>query len=154
MPSRKDAIRRLPASCSLILIALVLACGGGCSDPSEEAKRERPDSRANEPAGSEPAGSVIVEFRYPDKRLESLVVSPVRSGDSVLEVMRQIEQPEITIQGSGRNALLTRIGEFSNRGAEGWTFYVNGEWADRGIGDYPIQLDDKIEWQYGDFEGQ
>ncbi|XZE51996.1 DUF4430 domain-containing protein [Planctomycetaceae bacterium SH139] len=149
MSRQKDAIRPFPASCSLTLIAIMLACGVGCTGTSEEAKTERTD-----PATSELEGSVIVEFRYPDQRLESLVVSPVRSGDTVLEVMRQIEQPVIAIQGSGRNSLLTQIGEFSNRGAEGWTFYVNGEWADRGIGDYPIQLDDKIEWQYGDFEGQ
>ncbi len=153
MPSQKDTIRPLPASCSLILIALALGCSG-CSRTSEEAKTERPAAATGELPGGELAGSVIVEFRYPDQRLESLVVSPVRSGDTVWQVMQQIEEPEITIQGSGRNALLTRIGEFSNRGAEGWTFYVNGEWADRGIGDYPIQVDDKIEWRYGDFEGQ
>ena len=106
---------------------------------------------APEPVDADaPAGTVTVVLKMPDGE-QRVEVPDVRSGETVLSVMERIESPEVHYQGSGSSAFITRIGQISTSASEGWTFYVNGQWADRGPGVYQLQPGDTIQWRYGSF---
>ena len=124
-----------------LLLALALAvCLSGCSRPTAP----QPEVAAAEPG----TVTVVIEIGGQEVRRE---VEQVQPGTTIAEVMSRIEEPAIEIIGSGSTAFVDSIGELGTTAGLGWTFRVNGEWADRGVGDYALEPPAEIRWSHGTF---
>ena len=66
------------------------------------------------------------------------------------KVMGSIDQIPITMRGSGLTAFVDGIGDKSTSGSEGWTFKVDGQFANQGIGSTALSPPTTITWSYGD----
>ena len=92
--------------------------------------------------------SIVVdgETRFSIHELE------VVDGTSLETVMRSTDKCPIEISGRGSTAFVKSIDGIKNGGSKGWTFKVDGEFAQRGIGHTSLHPPTKIEWSYGEFE--
>lgn len=115
-----------------------LAWAGGCS------------TTVTPPSTTEP-GPVTVVIELGDES-KSQRFDEVQPGTTIAELMAQIEDPSVRLSGSGAMAFVESIGELGTDRGLGWTFRVNGEWADRGIGAYPLEPPAEIRWTHGAFE--
>jgi len=120
---------------------LGLAWAGGCS------------STATPPTATEAIKpgpvTVVIELGSEQKSHQFDEVQP---GTTIAELMAQIEDPLVRLTGSGSMAFVESIGELGTDRGLGWTFRVNGEWADRGIGAFPLEPPAEIRWTHGAFE--
>ncbi len=124
-----------------LLLALALAvCVSGCS----RSTAPQPEALAAEPG----IVTVVIEIGGQQIRRE---VEQVQPGTTIADVMSRIEEPAIKIIGSGSTAFVDSIGELGTTAGLGWTFRVNGEWADRGVGDYALEPPAEIRWSHGTF---
>jgi len=121
----------------------VLASGCGRS--------ERADDWATPHAGDLPTGTAVIEFVMPDERVIRRSV-PVTPGSTLEKVLRQIESPEIEITGSEVTAFVQSIGGMPTGSDRGWTFTVDGEFAQEGIGSTPISPGQTVVWKFTTFE--
>ena len=64
--------------------------------------------------------------------------------------MRSIDQVPIKMRGSGQSAFVEGIGDQSNTGSMAWTFKVDGEFANQGVGSTTLRPPVTITWSYGD----
>ena len=96
-------------------------------------------------------GTVSFEFVFGPDDSESVSIE-MEGGQTIFDVMKKIEQPKISITGSGAMAFVQSIRTLETAGGEGWSYSVNGQWADRSIGVYPLQPGDEIKWTHGGFE--
>ena len=135
---------RLAAHGSLLCVLGLFAGIAGC-------QRESP-ATSQSPVSTQDNGRVAVQFQFSDTRQVTRLVEDVPAGSTVLSVMQKIEDPTIEISGSGAMALITKIGDAENGGETGWTYSINGEWAERGIGDTTVSGGDEIQWRYGTWE--
>jgi len=118
-----------------------LAWAGGCSSTV---------SPPTVPRTTEPGPvTVVIELGSEQKSQRFEEVQP---GTTIAELMAQIEDPPIRLTGSGSMAFVESIGELGTDRGLGWTFRVNGEWADRGIGAFPLEPPAEIRWTHGAFE--
>ncbi len=55
-----------------------------------------------------------------------------------------------SLQGNGEMTLLTRLGENPNEGVNGrnWTYFVNGERADRSLASFELRPGDRVLWTF------
>jgi len=95
-------------------------------------------------------GTVTVMIPVGDE-MTTHVIEDVAEGTSLETVMRKIEGADIELTGSGTTALVTSIGGLTNSGGEGWTYRVDGQWADRGIGTFALTPPTTVEWKHGEF---
>jgi Domain of unknown function (DUF4430) len=77
-------------------------------------------------------------------------IENVTAGTTVEQLMKQLDDPTVKISGTGTTALVTAIRGKTNSGGEGWTYRVNDEWADRGIGTFELTPPATIRWKHGD----
>lgn len=129
--------------CGLLTMGLV-----GCSGGQEE---NQPESAAAVDE-SKPVGEVRVEIVSGPEDRVVVTIPEVVEGTTLLDVMKRIENPQVSIQGSESNALVIGFGDLMQAGGEGWTYRVNGEWADRGVGAYEVKPGDTILWSYGSYD--
>lgn len=99
---------------------------------------------------SEP-GPVTVVIEMGDQQVEK-VFEAVRPGTTIAELMSGIEEPPVRITGSGKMAFVESIGELDTSQGLGWTFQVDGQWADRGIGAFTVQPPVEVRWTHGSFD--
>ncbi len=76
----------------------------------------------------------------------------VTDGTTLEEVMRRIQQPEIVITGSGVTAFVQRIDGVETDAERGWTFTVDDEFANLGIGSLELTPPQTIRWRYTTFD--
>ena len=133
---------KIHASLWLLSLGLLLFVAG-CK-PSAEPATEPSTTAA--PA----TGTVSFEFVFGPDESESVSIE-MEDGQTICDVMKKIEQPKISITGSGDMAFVQSIGTLETAGGEGWSYSVNGQWADRSIGVYPLQPGDEIKWTHGGF---
>jgi hypothetical protein len=135
-----------PCLTSGMLWSVLMLCGellvaGGCSRPQSPV--------ANVPESQ--AGAITVVFILPDGevRREMEAVAP---GTSIADVMAKIDDPKIEMTGTGATAFVKSIGNLGTTDGKGWTFSVDGQWADRGIGAYALTPPATIRWKHGAFD--
>lgn len=124
----------------LISIAFVIAPGCGKQAPPEA------DAGIGTTLGG---GTVTFEFDLGD-RTETIAVDQVQPGESLEAVMRSMDQIPITINGSGTTAFVHQIGDVATSSSEGWTFKVDGEFANQGIGNTELHPPTTVSWSFGD----
>ena len=125
---------------NLVVTLLVAAIIPGChsSAPAPPPSQSRVNS-----------GAVVVEINHGD-RTESLRIENVAEGTTVESLMRSIDKPQMTIHGSGTTAFLDSIGDKTTSSSEGWTYKIDGEFANEGIGSTTLSPPVTITWSYGD----
>ena len=101
------------------------------------------------PAPTTGPGTVSIELESGDGRA-TFEVMDVAAGPTLESLMRSIYQVHVSIQGSGLTAFVDGIDGQSTSGSEGWTFEVDGEFANEGIGSITLTPPTTITWSYGD----
>lgn len=102
-------------------------------------------------ASSSSTGTITFVFKTPDGELRREIES-VSSGSTIADVMAKIDDPKIDMIGSGDTAFVKSIGDLGTTDGKGWSFSVDGKWADRGIGAYELTPPATIEWTHGAFD--
>jgi len=124
---------------TLLLLGSILT---GC-------QRETADTVANESSQSaESTGTVTVEVEQANG-VQTYQVPDVAAGSTVESVMRALDEADMVITGTGTNAFVHQIGEVATGGGEGWTYTIDGELADKGIGSTTIDPPVTIRWEFG-----
>lgn len=124
----------LLGTCALVLL--------GCS-------RSAPVSDPSATAAT--TGTVTIEI-VTNTGTQTIEIPDVAAGTSLEDVMRSIEAVSIKIQGSGTTAFVDRIGDQGTNTTDGWTFKVDGEFANQGIGSTTLTPPNTVTWSFGDFE--
>ncbi len=94
-------------------------------------------------------GTVTIEIESDDDTA-TFEIKDVAAGTTLESLMRSIDQVPVSIQGSGLTAFVDGIDDRSTSGSEGWTFKVDGEFANEGIGSITLTPPTTITWSYGD----
>jgi hypothetical protein len=143
------------------LICLLLAVSGCTAQPPSEtaqppSETARPGTDAAEAAGAATAagdqvGTVTLRIASAGDAAKVIEVPGVSAGTTLETVMRSLDGVDVEITGSGTTAFVNAIGDRATGGNEGWTFEVNGEPANQGIGATVLQPPVEVEWSYGSF---
>jgi hypothetical protein len=120
-----------------------IACFAGCSGTAVEVAPAK---------SAAPAGTVTVVIATEDGGEIRKEIAGVASGTTIAQIMRSIEDPEIKMRGSGSTTFVESIGGIGTAEGKGWTFRVNDEWADRGVGDYTLEPPAEVRWTHGSFQ--
>jgi Domain of unknown function (DUF4430) len=133
-------MRTLP----IALLAFVVAIG--CS---RSATQSTPD--LNGPVSKSVAsGTVTVVVEVADQMTQHIVEN-VTAGTTVEQIMRQLNDLDVEISGSGSTAIVTSMKGLTTSGGKGWTYRIDGEWADRSIGAFELTPPSTIHWKHGNF---
>jgi len=125
---------------SKFITAAVLALCIGCN------------SKPPPPAVDASRGTVTMQFKVGDE-LESITIEQVADGETLESVMRKISDVAVSLRGSGTTAFVDAIGETATNSSEGWTFKVDGEWSDQGVGATVLHPPTTITWEFGRWDG-
>jgi hypothetical protein len=101
---------------------------------------------------SAPTGTVILTIQLPDQEARVVKVANVAEGDTLESVMRSVEEVPIEITGSGSTAFVKSIDGLATGSSEGWTFRVDGEFAEQGIGATHLNPPTEVTWTFGEYE--
>ncbi|WP_419580439.1 DUF4430 domain-containing protein [Stieleria magnilauensis] len=105
------------------------------------------------PPGSDAAvGVVTLEIQSADAATQSIQVPDVADGTTLETVMRMVEQVPVSVSGSGSTAFVDSIGDIKTDASQGWTFKVDGAFANQGIGQTVLHPPTTVTWSYGTFE--
>lgn len=126
--------------CTGLLIAV--GCSRQTAPVAEVPAAEVPASQA---------GTITVVFNLPEGKVRREIES-VAAGTSIAELMAKIDDPKIEMTGSGAMTFVKSIGDLGTTEGKGWTFSVDGQWADRGIGAYELTPPATIQWKHGAFD--
>ncbi len=139
----RDADRRIvysggmsKALLGLFAAFFVLGCGSRSSAPI--------------PATGIPTGTVTMEVDV-DDQVDRFEFLDVASGTTLESLMRSIDDPPVKIQGSKTTAFVQSIGDKATSASEGWTFTVDGEFSNSGVGSTILEPPTTITWRFGDF---
>jgi len=113
----------------------------GCSRPAAPIR----DSQAAQ------TGTVTVVFSLPSGEVRR-EIDGVAAGTTIVDVLSKIDDPKIEVTGSGDMAFVNLVGDLGTTEGEGWTFKVDGKWADRGIGAYELSPPATIHCSHGKFD--
>jgi hypothetical protein len=108
-------------------------------------------SRTAEPIAEPTVGTVTIVIQMPDGEVRQEFES-VASGTTIAELMAKIESPKVTMIGSGDTAFVKSIGDFGTDAGKGWTFRVDDQWADSGVGAYRLDPPATVQWTHGAFD--
>ena len=100
-------------------------------------------------ADPQTVGTVTIEFDQTTD-LETAKIENVAAGTTLEQVMRDMK--DVKIQGSGTSAFVAAIGKAKTTGGKGWTFKVDGEWANQGVGGTKLTPPTTITWSYGSYD--
>lgn len=94
-------------------------------------------------------GTVTIEIVGKTKT-HRIDIADVAQGTSLEHVMRSIDKVPIKLNGSGKTAFVDKIGDQGTDATGGWTFTVDGEHANQGIGNTWLFPPTKVTWRFGD----
>ena len=94
-------------------------------------------------------GVASLDFEINDKRITEEV--GIVDGETLETTMRSLNKVDVEMSGSGTTAYVNSINGVESTGSEGWTFEIDGEWADKGVGSTKLHPPTTINWKYGEF---
>lgn len=133
MPNTNQCVRILP----LVLITALWV--SGCSSSTAPIDRSG--------ASDVPSGTVTVVIDFGDNTIER-EIEAVPAGTTVAQVMAEITDPPVEMTGSGAMTFVKAIGELGVAGGKGWTFSVDGQRANQGVGSYVLNPPARVEWRH------
>ncbi|PAY16710.1 hypothetical protein CKO51_25050 [Rhodopirellula sp. SM50] len=104
------------------------------------------------PAADAAVGVVTIEIQSADAATQSIQVPDIADGTTLETVMRMVEQVPVSVSGSGSTAFVDSIGDVKTDASQGWTFKVDGAFANQGIGQTVLHPPTTVTWSYGTFE--
>lgn len=129
-------MRALTVTSVLLLLAGVIGCQSSPPPPVADAA----------------VGVVTIQITNGDGAPQSIEIADVADGATLESVMRSIEDIPIELSGSGSTAFVSSIGDVKTDASQGWTFKVDGEFANQGIGLTVLHPPTTIQWSFGEFE--
>lgn len=132
---------------SVFLATLLIAIGCNNSPPP--------------PAPGATTGAVIIEIESGDgetadsadePKLVTIEIPDVPDGATLEFVMKMIDQIPVELHGSGSTAFVHSIGDTKTDTSQGWTFKVDGAFANQGIGQTVLHPPTTVRWSFGTFE--
>ncbi|TWT81867.1 hypothetical protein CA13_33210 [Planctomycetes bacterium CA13] len=93
--------------------------------------------------------TVVIQSSEGERQTE---VDNVLPGATVESVMRSIEEVPITINGSGVTAFVSKMDGVETESTKGWTYMVNDEYVNKGIGSVMLVPPATVTWTYGTYE--
>ena len=120
---------------------------GGCGPAAPD-----PSAPPSSSGGSDQVGQVRMQFDFGDGRVVESVLPSVQPGTTVETLMRRVTEVPIQLSGSGTTALVQSIDGYGMSGGQGWLYQVDGQWAERGIGQTTVKPGSEIRWRYGRFD--
>ncbi|MCC9603244.1 DUF4430 domain-containing protein [Stieleria sp. JC731] len=130
--------RQLMAMSAFLLVALVL----GCTSQTETESTVRP----------QPDGIVSIEIDPGDGNVITEDVENVSDGSTLETVMQRVGTAQIAFRGSGTTAFIESIDGKGTTSGMGWTFKIDGEFVNQGIGQTELHPPTTVTWKYGTFE--
>ncbi|MEZ6087277.1 MAG: DUF4430 domain-containing protein [Pirellulaceae bacterium] len=135
---------KLCGSCILICLA---SAALGCRDVP----------RAEAPVDAEKSPiTVRFEFDFGDHQPVLIELDDLPSSSTVADAMRKIQDMPDTVaiemQGSGEMTFVRSINDLTTAGGEGWSYSINDQWAEAGIGATQLNDGDVIRWTHGAFD--
>lgn len=104
------------------------------------------------PAADAAVGIVTILFQLDDGSVNTIEVMGVAEGTTLESVMASVDQVPIEMSGSGTTAFVQSIGGITTDASQGWTFIVDGEFANQGIGQTVLHPPTTVQWSFGEFE--
>ncbi|MGB7342848.1 MAG: DUF4430 domain-containing protein [Pirellulaceae bacterium] len=97
------------------------------------------------------AGTVTFEFKTGDdvRRVE---IQDVADGATLESVLRSAAGVDVVISGSGLSAFVHQIGDKSTSSSEGWTFAIDGQWSETGVGTTQLHPPTTVTWEFGEMK--
>ncbi len=111
------------------------------------------NSKPPPPAVDATRGTVTMQFKVGEE-IESITIEQVADGESLESLMRNISQVAVSLRGSGTTAFVDSIGETATNSSEGWTFKIDGEWSDKGVGATVLHPPTTVTWEFGRWSGE
>ena len=105
------------------------------------------------PTADAAVGVVTLEINSKDSAAQTVQVPDVAEGTTLESVMRMVDQIPVTVSGSGTTAFVDSIGDVKTDASQGWTFKVDGEFANQGIGQTVLHPPTTVTWSFGEFDG-
>jgi hypothetical protein len=142
----KSKIQNPKSPCISLCLLLALA---GCSRTASNNDAVAPPTK---PTGQ--AVELVIDY---DDGAQKRVAIAWQEGMTVLGAMAQAKSHPRGFtydqQGEGKNAMIVQIDDLVNqrggKDARNWLYYVNGELAQRGCGDWTLQPGDVVLWKFG-----
>ena len=128
---------------TILILTTAILINGGCSSSVQKATLHN-----NQDTQS---GTVEIEIEL-DGQTKSIELEAIANGTSLESVLRNIQDVPFQINGSGTSAFVHSIDGVATTSGEGWTFYVDGEWASQGIGSTQLSPPTKVTWRFGAFD--
>ncbi|OYP35179.1 DUF4430 domain-containing protein [Rhodopirellula sp. MGV] len=97
-------------------------------------------------------GTVTIEIIPSDGEPLSDSIENVADGATLETVMSQVDVARVTLRGSDTTAFVESIDGLGTTSGQGWTFKVDGEYANQGIGQTQLHPPTTVTWTYGTFE--
>lgn len=97
-------------------------------------------------------GTVTVVIQTSKAVPKTVLVKEFADGTSLEAVMRSIDQIPVEISGSGQTAFVQSMGDVATDATQGWTFKVDGEFANQGMGVTVLHPPTTVTWSFGEFE--
>jgi hypothetical protein len=105
------------------------------------------------PAADAPRGTVTMQFRLGEET-KSITIEQVADGESLESLMRNLSDVEVSMRGSGTTAFVDSIDGTETDASAGWTFKVDGEWSDKGVGATVLHPPTTVTWEFGSWQGE
>ena len=100
--------------------------------------------------------AVRFEFDFGENETTVIELDDLPASSTVADGMRRIQQipDQVTIemQGSGAMTFVSAINELKTAAGEGWSYRVNNQWAEAGVGATGLHDGDVVRWSHGAFE--
>ncbi len=141
-----QALPSVPALIVLLGLSLSLPLSLGCGSATES---NAPPSTVVPEQGT--GGTVTMEVDV-DGNVQVIEMADVAAGTVLESLMRKMTDPQVMMRGSSTTAFVDSIGGKATSASEGWTFSVDGEFSNLGVGSTRLQPPTTIRWRYGDFE--
>lgn len=104
------------------------------------------------PSADAPTGTVTVIIEFEDADSTTLSLENIADGSTLETVMRTITDLPMEISGAGQSAFVQSIAEVATDASQGWTFKVDGEFANQGMGVTVLHPPTTVTWSYGEFD--
>ncbi len=138
---------RLPVLLALVLAAILIARS---LQRGEWSSRQLP---VVPPAVDSTGQTVSLTIQTSEQDVRHWANIPWQAGMTVGELLNSASRLDgltYSLQGNGEMTLLTRLGENPNEGVNGrnWTYFVNGERADRSLASFELRPGDRVLWTF------
>lgn len=128
---------------ALTVVVSLITCAG-CSSNTQDAPGVN--------AVTGPSGTVTLSFDSGNGPPVIVDVPGIADATTLESVMRRVDEVDVELSGSGSTAFVHSINGVATRADEGWTFKIDGQHANQGVGMTELHPPTRVEWRFGSFQ--